>query len=206
MKLNCPIIIKDDGQQSNEAINAGTYTVTANIAGNSFTDKSWTFTIKPRNLTILIDNKKRKYGENNPELTYLVSEQTPLAANDTDDILGITLTTNATKFSPITDANTPWSITMASYTNKNYNIQATPGTLTINPATFDENSIKITAYSGTYDGSEHPVIKEISVYPAGSTVEYSTETGSSNWNTTCPKVKNVSDSKKTKSTDTYQQR
>ncbi len=87
---------------------------------------------------------------------------------------------------------------MASYTNKNYNIQATPGTLTINPATFDENSIKITAYSGTYDGSEHPVIKEISVYPAGSTVEYSTETGSSNWNTTCPKVKNVSDSKKTK--------
>ena len=189
---------KDDGQQSNEAINAGTYTVTANIAGNSFTDKSWTFTIKPRNLTILIDNKKRKYGENNPELTYLVSEQTPLAANDTDDILGITLTTNATKFSPITDANTPWSITMASYTNKNYNIQATPGTLTINPATFDENSIKITAYSGTYDGSEHPVIKEISVYPAGSTVEYSTETGSSNWNTTCPKVKNVSDSKKTK--------
>ena len=189
---------KDDGQQSNEAINAGTYTVTANIAGNSFTDKSWTFTIKPRNLTILIDNKKRKYGENNPELTYLVSEQTPLAANDTDDILGITLTTNATKFSPITDANTPWSITMASYTNKNYNIQATPGTLTINPATFDENSIKITAYSGTYDGSEHPVIKEISVYPDGSKVEYSTETGTPNWNTTCPKVKNVSDSKKTK--------
>lgn len=30
----------------------------ANIAGNSFTDPDWTFTIKPRNLTILIDNKK----------------------------------------------------------------------------------------------------------------------------------------------------
>ena len=38
---------KDDGQQSDEAINAGTYTVTANIAGNSFTDSSWTFTIYP---------------------------------------------------------------------------------------------------------------------------------------------------------------
>ena len=38
---------KDDGQQSDEAINAGTYTVTANIAGNSFADASWTFTINP---------------------------------------------------------------------------------------------------------------------------------------------------------------
>ena len=189
---------KDDGQKSNEAINAGTYTVMANIAGNSFTDPDWTFTIKPRNLTILIDNKKRKYGEDNPKLTYLVSKQTSLAPNDTTDDLGITLTTDATKSSPITDANTSWLITMASYTNKNYNIQATSGTLTINPATFDKNSIKISAYNGTYDECEHPVINENSSYPDGSTVEYSTETGSSNWNTTCPKVKNVSDSKKTK--------
>ena len=185
---------KDDSQQSNEAINAGTYTVTANIAGNSFADESWTFTIKPRNLNISIDDKERKYGEDNPELTYLISPDTPLVANDTTDILGITLTTTANKD---TAANTTWPITMY-YTTKNYTINATLGKLTIKPATFNENSIKITAYSGTYDGSEHPVIKEISVYPAGSTVEYSTETGSSNWNTTCPKVKNVSDSKKQK--------
>ena len=84
------------------------------------------------------------------------------------------------------------------YTTKNYTINATPGKLTIKPATFNENSIIITAYSETYDGSEHSVIKEISGYPAGSKVEYSTETGTPNWNTTCPKVKNVSDSKKTK--------
>ena len=197
-KITLSYYNKDDGQKSNEAINAGTYTVMANIAGNSFTDPDWTFTIKPRNLTILIDNKKRKYGEDNPKLTYLVSEQTSLAPNDTTDDLGITLTTDATKSSPITDANTSWLITMASYTNKNYNIQATSGTLTINPATFDKNSIKISAYNGTYDECEHPVINENSSYPDGSTVEYSTETGSSNWNTTCPKVKNVSDSKKTK--------
>ena len=197
-KITLSYYNKDDGQKSNEAINAGTYTVMANIAGNSFTDPDWTFTIKPRNLTILIDNKKRKYGEDNPKLTYLVSGQTSLAPNDTTDDLGITLTTDATKSSPITDANTSWLITMASYTNKNYNIQATSGTLTINPATFDKNSIKISAYNGTYDECEHPVINENSSYPDGSTVEYSTETGSSNWNTTCPKVKNVSDSKKTK--------
>ena len=185
---------KDDGQQSDEAINAGTYTVTANIAGNSFADESWTFTIKPRNLNISINDIERKYGENNPELTYLISPKTPLVANDTTDILGITLTTTANKD---TAANTTWPITMY-YTTKNYTINATPGKLTIKPATFNENSIIITAYSETYDGSEHSVIKEISGYPAGSKVEYSTETGTPNWNTTCPKVKNVSDSKKTK--------
>ena len=197
-KITLSYYNKDDGQKSNEAINAGTYTVTANIAGNRFTDPDWTFTIERRNLNILIDNKERNYGEENPELTSSVSERTPLAPNDTTDDLGITLTTDATKSSPITDANTSWLITMASYTNKNYNIQATSGTLTINPATFDKNSIKISAYNGTYDECEHPVINENSSYPDGSTVEYSTETGSSNWNTTCPKVKNVSDSKKTK--------
>ena len=185
---------KDDGQQSDEAINAGTYTVTANIAGNIFADESWTFTIKPRNLNISINDIERKYGENNPELTYLISPNTPLVANDTTDILGITLTTTANKD---TAANTTWPITMY-YTTKNYTINATPGKLTIKPATFNENSIKITAYSGTYDGSEHPVINDVSVYPDDSKVEYSTETGTPNWNTTCPKVKNVSDSKKTK--------
>ena len=182
--------------QPNGAINAGTYTVTANIAGNRFADKSWTFTINPRNLNISIDDQERKYGEDNPELTYLISPNTPLVANDTTDSLGITLTTTANKDAA---ANTTWPITMDyDYTTKNYTINATPGKLTIKPATFNEDSIKITAYSGPYDGSEHPVINEISGYPDGSIVEYTTETGTHNWSTTCPKVKNVSDSKNTK--------
>ena len=38
---------ENDVLQPNGAINVGTYTVTANIAENSFTDSSWTFTINP---------------------------------------------------------------------------------------------------------------------------------------------------------------
>ena len=38
---------ENDVLQPNGAINAGTYTVKANIAGNSFTSSSWTFTINP---------------------------------------------------------------------------------------------------------------------------------------------------------------
>ena len=98
--------------QPNGAINAGTYTVTANIAGNRFADASWTFTI--------------------------------------------------------------------------------------NPATFDENSIEITAYNKIYDGDEHPVITGI--FPDGSNVEYSTESPNETtiWSSTCPNVKTVADASNTK--------
>ena len=98
--------------QPNGAINAGTYTVTANIAGNSFADKSWTFTI--------------------------------------------------------------------------------------NPATFDENSIEITAYNKIYDGDEHPVIT--GNFPDGSNVGYSTESPNETtiWSSTCPNVKTVADASNTK--------
>ena len=103
---------KNDGQQSDEAINAGTYTVTAKIAGNSFADESWTFTI--------------------------------------------------------------------------------------NPATFDEDSIEITAYNKKYDGNEHPVITGI--FPDGSNVKYSTESPNETtiWSSTCPNVKTVADASNTK--------
>ena len=102
---------ENDVPQPNGAINAGTYTVTANIAGNSFADKSWTFTIKP--------------------------------------------------------------------------------------ATFDEDSIEITAYNKKYDGNEHPVIT--GRFPDGSNVKYSTESPNetTTWSTICPNVKTVADAKKT---------
>ena len=102
----------DNNPQTNGAVDVGTYTVKANIAGKSFTaDKSWTFTIKP--------------------------------------------------------------------------------------ATFDEDSIKITAYNGTYDGDEHPIITGI--FPTGSNVEYSTESPNEStiWSSTCPNIKTVADAKKT---------
>ena len=102
----------DNNPQTNGAVDVGTYTVKANIAGKSFiADKSWTFTIKP--------------------------------------------------------------------------------------ATFDENSIKITAYNGIYDGDEHPIITGI--FPTGSNVEYSTESPNEStiWSSTCPNVKTVADAQKT---------
>ena len=161
--------------------------------------------------TIAVGNKKQTYYFENtfkpitnndfilssPNLTYNGTAQAPLECNieDIKDEIKLSYYENGVP-QPNGAINAGTYTVQADIAGNSFTAEA--WTFTINPATFDENSIKITAYSGTYDGSEHPVIKEISVYPDGSKVEYSTETGTPNWNTTCPKVKNVSDSKKTK--------
>ena len=153
--------------------------------------------ISPKDITINITNLKKTYGTDNPALTFTVPDsKNQLVANDTIESLGIKLTTTAETSSPVNSNGYP--ITLKSYTNKNYKINAENGILRINPATFDEDSIKITAYNGTYDGDEHPIITGI--FPTGSNVEYSTESPNETtiWRSTCPNVKTVADASNTK--------
>ena len=152
--------------------------------------------ISPKDITINIDNLEKIYGTVNPPLTFEVSDQTPLVGDDTINLLDIKLKTTAETSSPVNSSGYP--ITLESCTNKNYKITAKNGTLRINPATFDENSIEITAYNKKYDGNEHPVITGI--FPDGSTVEYSTKSPNetSIWRSTCPNVKTVADASNTK--------
>ena len=131
----------------------------------------------PKDITINIDNLEKIYGTVNPPLTFEVSDQTPLVGDDTINLLDIKLKTTAETSSPVNSSGYP--ITLESCTNKNYKITAKNGTLRINPATFDENSIEITAYNKKYDGNEHPVITGI--FPDGSTVEYSTKSPNENF-------------------------
>ena len=152
--------------------------------------------ISPKGITINITNLEKTYGTDNPALTFTVPDsKNQLVANDTIESLGIKLTTTAETSSPVNSNGYP--ITLKSYTNKNYKINAENGILRINPATFDEDSIKITAYNGTYDGDEHPIITGI--FPTGSNVEYSTENPNESiiWSSTCPNVKTVANAKKT---------
>ena len=152
--------------------------------------------ISPKDITINIDNLEKIYGTVNPPLTFEVSDQTPLVGDDTINLLDIKLKTTAETSSPVNSSGYP--ITLESCTNKNYKITAKNGTLRINPATFDENSIEITAYNKIYDGDEHPVITGI--FPDGSNVEYSTESPNETtiWSSTCPNVKTVADASNTK--------
>ena len=68
-------------------------------------------------------------------------------------------------------------------------------TFTITPGSISDSSIKITPYSGTYDGNPHEIISSITGYPGDSTIEYSTD--NSNWQSNCPTVTSVDDANKT---------
>ena len=78
--------------------------------------------ISPKDITINIDNLEKTYGTANPALTFKVSDQTPLVANDTIKSLGIKLKTTAETSSPVNSSGYP--ITLESWTNKNYNVTA----------------------------------------------------------------------------------
>ena len=190
---------KDDCPTVKSVADAANTSVYIQISKENYT--TWTSgpqnaTISPKGITINITNLKKTYGTDNPALTFTVPDsKNQLVANDTIESLGIKLTTTAEISSPVNSSGYP--ITLKSYTNKNYKINAQKGILRINPATFDEDSIKITAYNGTYDGDEHPIITGI--FPTGSNVEYSTESPNETtiWSSTCPNVKTVADAKKT---------
>ena len=190
-KDNCPTV-----ESVADAANTSVYIQISKENYTTWTSGPQNATISPKGITINITNLKKTYGTDNPALTFTVPDsKNQLVANDTIESLGIKLTTTAEISSPVNSSGYP--ITLKSYTNKNYKINAQKGILRINPATFDEDSIKITAYNGTYDGDEHPIITGI--FPTGSNVEYSTESPNETtiWSSTCPNVKTVADAKKT---------
>ena len=89
--------------------------------------------ISPKDITINIDNLEKTYGTANPALTFKVSDQTPLVANDTIKSLGIKLKTTAETSSPVNSSGYP--ITLESWTNKNYNVTVNQeGALKVKPA------------------------------------------------------------------------
>ena len=190
-KADCPTV-----ESVADAANTSVYIQISKENYTTWTSGPQNATISPKGITINITNLKKTYGTDNPALTFAVPDsKNQLVANDTIESLGIKLTTTAETSSPVNSSGYP--ITLKSYTNKNYKINTQKGILRINPATFDEDSIKITAYNGTYDGDEHPIITGI--FPTGSNVEYSTESPNETtiWSSTCPNVKTVADAKKT---------
>ena len=190
-KDDCPTV-----ESVADAANTSVYIQISKENYTPWTSKPQNATISPKGITINITNLEKTYGTDNPALTFTVPDsKNQLVANDTIESLGIKLTTTAETSSPVNSNGYP--ITLKSYTNKNYKINAENGILRINPATFDEDSIKITAYNGTYDGDEHPIITGI--FPTGSNVEYSTESPNETtiWSSTCPNVKTVANAKKT---------
>ncbi|MCI6919950.1 MAG: hypothetical protein MR817_05510 [Lachnospiraceae bacterium] len=88
-------------------------------------------TVSKRAITVTADDKTKTYGQDNPELTFTVPEGT-LVGNDTKDALGVTLSCEATKTSPVKEGG--YAITGTS-NSANYQVNVIPGVLTITKAT-----------------------------------------------------------------------
>ncbi len=133
-------------------INAGSYTVVATINDDNYsgTDQK-TLVISKKALDVTADPKSKKYGEDNPTLTYSF-DNSDFVGNDTaaNSVSGAPeLSTTAVKLS---DVGT-YTITTAlgSLESGNYRFVLNNGTLTIEraPATIDVESETNTTYDGS---------------------------------------------------------
>lgn len=106
-----------------------------------------TLTVKKAQLTVDVDDKHRTYGSDNPALT---ATYTGFKLGQDAGVLGGAITTAATKAS---DAGS-YVITAAGLTSKNYEITATPGTLTVDKAAL---TVTVDDKARSY-GSDNPVL------------------------------------------------
>lgn len=124
----------------------GKYQVTAyydSADGTKHGSVSAIFEITQKDITVTADDKTITKGDAIPTLTFTVPSGA-LAYNDSKDVLGVKLTTEATSSSP---ANT-YAIN-GTASSKNYNVKVTPGTLTIKA----EQGIRMAASKSSEDSN-----------------------------------------------------
>lgn len=124
---------------------AGTYTLVVTVAETpnyNAADMRIKVSIAKKAVTVTAENKTRKYGEANPEFTFVIPENA-LVSGDTKETLGVVLTTTATADS---DVGT-YPITGVA-DSKNYEVTVTPAILTIVQA---EGYLKAANGKGVYN-------------------------------------------------------
>ncbi|MCD8347174.1 MAG: YDG domain-containing protein [Lachnospiraceae bacterium] len=111
-----------DGVQADDTIQAGEYTASITYGGRT---ASVTYTVSKAKVTVTADDVTRDYGVANPTLTFTITEGT-LVDGDTENDLGVTLSTTATKES----ATGTYAITGTSDSQK-YDVTVLEGTLKV---------------------------------------------------------------------------
>ena len=157
-----------------EGENAGTYKINQGTlsAGDNYevTFVGADFTIDKAEITITADDKSTKYKTDIAELTYQIGGDYV----EGDD-LGVTVSTRATKTSPVGD----YDIVLGWNDNPNYTATLTNGKYTITKADLTTSA---TGYDGVYDGEAHSI--SVDVGDSDAVVYYSTtELTADNYNT-----------------------
>ncbi len=114
-------LVKEDGK------NVGTYTISGTYTNNNYdiTFVNGTYTVKPKNITVTIQDKESVYGEDAVTLTFVVDEST-LANGENASVLSISLVKEDGK-------NVGTYTISGTYTNNNYDITFANGTYTVKP-------------------------------------------------------------------------
>lgn len=141
---------------------------------------SATLKVTPKEVTVTADDKSKKYGDKDPELTASVKG---------------TLNGDTVKYQLSRESGEnvgKYAITPSGKEDQgNYIVKYEPGKLEITKS----DSLKVTAkgYTGTYDGTSHGASAVAKVGdntdPAGTTIYY--KTGDGNWTTEAPSIKNA---------------
>ena len=128
--LGLTVTVTGENVSGSSAINAGTYTATAQIGNENYvlaeSSKTATFTITARALTITADNKTVTYGDPVPIYTLTYDG---LLDCDKDALGSLVFKCEYTTTSPVGT----YPITVNGLANSNYTISYKPGTLTVNP-------------------------------------------------------------------------
>lgn len=128
--LGLTVTVTGEKITGSSAINAGTYTATAQITNENYvlaeSSKTATFTITARALTITADDKTVTYGDPVPVYTLTYDG---LLDCDKDALGSLVFKCEYTTTSPVGT----YPITVNGLANSNYTISYKPGTLTVNP-------------------------------------------------------------------------
>ena len=156
----------DVSYSNNGKTNAGTYTVTATITGNSnytgSVDKTATLTINKASVTVTADNKSSTYGSSLVTLT-----STTTGTVYSGDNLNISLSKEEGS-----NAGT-YTITVSA-SNDNYNITKKNGTYTINPKTLASSDLgSLTFSDATYTYNKTARSLAVTNLPSGFSASYS---------------------------------
>lgn len=169
-------------EESPSITDAGTKTVYVKAENPNFETarNSATLTVTPKEVTVTADDKSKKYGDKDPELTASVK--------------GI-LNGDTVKYQLSRESGEnvgKYAITPSGKEDQgNYTVKYSAGKLEITKS----DSLKVTAkgYTGTYDGNSHKASAAAKAgddsAPAGTTIYY--KTGDGNWTTEAPSIKNA---------------
>lgn len=169
-------------EESPEIKDRGSKTVYVKAENPNFETarNSATLTVTPKEVTVTADDKSKKYGDKDPELT--ASVKGTLNGDTVQYQLSRESGENVGKY----------DITPSGKEDQgNYTVKYAAGKLEITKS----DNLKVTAkgYTGTYDGTSHgaSAVAKVGDNPApdGTTIYY--KTGDGNWTTEAPSIKNA---------------